>query len=533
MMMRSFARITIVVLIAAMWPAAAMAQDVPFSGVVVQDGVKIRAGAGRAYYVVGELKKGTIVNVDEVIFGWNKIVSPAGVHSYISKMYVDAKGNGDVGYVNTDRVEVKAGSIKGPGESYRGQVQLNRGDSVDILQEEGSFYRITPPKGAYVFLPPGSVRRADPSQLAEAQGDASQAAAESDAASDAADSADSTDNENAPSSTAASSGSTDSGDSDATADADENAAAAEGAQASTEASTSDDADAAADDDAGSERSSTAAADAQDTNDDEQVAVEPRQPTLRESLTQQPAAARSTSPDSEEDAAADALDADAMAAANAADEGTDADGTTRWTNGQATDTAGDPSVAAMDKGGMQTAAVSDQLKQLEARMVPLFMQPLEEQPIQEMIQAYETVQRQNLPTIDRKIVGLRLAVLKRNQELASALTRLHDSAGQPTPVTLPDAVPAADPDGPVTYDAVGRLLASSVYDGVHLPRMFRVVDPSSGRTILWVEPGGPVDPKQYLGKVVGLVGPQQYDPTLKFNILDVNRIDLLEAPSVTP
>lgn len=146
---------------AALVAAPAGAQDVPFTGQVVQEGVQARAGAGRRYYVVGEVPQGTRVRVDEVFYGWNKVVPPEGVYSYISKAFVDASGDGKTGTVTKDNQDVKAASVQAPGESYRVQTTLDRGDTVRIVGEEGSYYKIIPPDDAYVFLPPGSVQRVD------------------------------------------------------------------------------------------------------------------------------------------------------------------------------------------------------------------------------------------------------------------------------------------------------------------------------------------------------------------------------------
>ena len=135
-----------------------------FEGVVVEDDVKARAGSGRTFYIVGSVPKDTKVQVEDVLFGWNKIAAPQGMFSYISKAFVDAKGDGKTGQVNRDRAPVTAASLDGPGDSYRQQLELGKNDQVTIVGEEGSFYKILPPaiegKTAYVYLPPGSVRRA-------------------------------------------------------------------------------------------------------------------------------------------------------------------------------------------------------------------------------------------------------------------------------------------------------------------------------------------------------------------------------------
>lgn len=140
--------------------AGALAQEMPSKAVVIRNNTPIRAGAGRSFYIVGELSQGAQVTVEEVVFGWYKIQPPEGTFSYISRAFVDAFGDGQAGRINTNRAAVRTASINGPGESYRRQIDLLKGDTVQIVSEQGSFYKIIPPDGAYVFLPPGTVRDA-------------------------------------------------------------------------------------------------------------------------------------------------------------------------------------------------------------------------------------------------------------------------------------------------------------------------------------------------------------------------------------
>ncbi|CAN0364880.1 unnamed protein product, partial [Ectocarpus sp. 4 AP-2014] len=78
---------------------AAVAQDAPFTGVVTQNSVDIRSGAGLAFYVVGELGRNDVVRVEEVLFNntWYKIQVPQGIYSYVSKAFIDAQGDGSAG----------------------------------------------------------------------------------------------------------------------------------------------------------------------------------------------------------------------------------------------------------------------------------------------------------------------------------------------------------------------------------------------------------------------------------------------------
>jgi hypothetical protein len=93
-----------------------------------------------------------------------------------------------------------------------------------------------------------------------------------------------------------------------------------------------------------------------------------------------------------------------------------------------------------------------------------------------------------------------------------------------------------------YAAVGKLTASTVYDGVTLPKMFRVVSLDGfGRTVGYVAPTPDFEVESRLGMVVGIVGESRFDEALRLNIIKPERIDALtvrpggtiEAAPATP
>lgn len=463
------------------WQGIARAQEVPFTGIVVEDSVSVRAGAGRAYYVVGELKSGAIVQVEAVIFGWNKIKAPLGVHSYISKAFVDAQGDGKVGTVNSDRVEVKAASLQGPGPSYRGQVLLNKGDKVQIVASEGSYYKILPPADAFVFLPPGAVRRASGAEAAgqvpaePAQPATEQTPSEPEVTAEPVNQPAEPEAQPAP------------------------AMPAEPSNAAQEVA---------------EAVEPAAEAAQQTPADEATQVVEATEAVQEEASQQVAEAEAEAeqmPATQPQPVAMAeAQAEADSEASAADPGEQASEQAEQTVEQ-----------------VQTTAVSDQLRKVELQYLPVFNEPVDEQPIGEMIAAYEAVGgNPNLPRHDQRIVRLRLAALKRNKQIADALAQIK-SLRQASEVEAAETA-AAQPVQPANYDAVGKLMASSVYDGQTLPRMYRLVDPASGRTLAYLQPNEVTESRRLLGKVVGIEGPMRYDPALKLRVIEVKRIDLLEA-----
>jgi hypothetical protein len=173
---------------------------------------------------------------------------------------------------------------------------------------------------------------------------------------------------------------------------------------------------------------------------------------------------------------------------------------------------------------------DQLsfEQLEGVTESMADQPLEQQPIDELLVAYERLyQDAQLDASQRRQVLLQIIKLRRNAALAVTLREIAqvrqsiDSA----PVRV-ESEPL--PNASATqYDAVGQLMASGVYDGINLPRLYRVVSPSM-RTVSYVRPSDAIDATDMLGRIVGVIGPSRYDSALKMRVLEARRIDLLRA-----
>jgi hypothetical protein len=151
-------------------PSRVLAADFPYVGAVVEQAVDIYSGAGESYYKAGELRAGDLVEVHNHFHRWFKIAPPPGVTSYVQKAFVNRHGDGAAGTANSGRVVVTTASVTGPpGASYRQQRFLQKGQEVQIVDDVGDFFKIVPPQGAFVFLPPGSVRMATAEQIAAQQ----------------------------------------------------------------------------------------------------------------------------------------------------------------------------------------------------------------------------------------------------------------------------------------------------------------------------------------------------------------------------
>ncbi|MDY7107597.1 MAG: hypothetical protein SYC29_03080 [Planctomycetota bacterium] len=77
-----------------------------------------------------------------------------------------------------------------------------------------------------------------------------------------------------------------------------------------------------------------------------------------------------------------------------------------------------------------------------------------------------------------------------------------------------------------YAAVGRLVASTVYDGDRQPQLYRIQDASTGRTIAYLRPNEEFKLTEMLGQLAGIVGRKTYDEGLRLNLVEPQRIDLL-------
>ncbi len=82
------------------------------------------------------------------------------------------------------------------------------------------------------------------------------------------------------------------------------------------------------------------------------------------------------------------------------------------------------------------------------------------------------------------------------------------------------------DDHADYTAVGRLSTSRIYDGDRLPRLLRLQDPGSGRTVAYVHADEDHDLTAMIGQLIGVVGDRTYDGGLRLNLLRPRRVDVL-------
>jgi len=121
------------------------------SGVIISNAVFVRCGPGDNYYPTLKLDKGAKVKVVGAKFDWLKVVPPEGSFCYVARLYVDRHGDGSVGRVNKDAINVRAGSALSA-LKIGILCELNQGEEVEILGEEQEYFKIKPPTRAYLYI---------------------------------------------------------------------------------------------------------------------------------------------------------------------------------------------------------------------------------------------------------------------------------------------------------------------------------------------------------------------------------------------
>ena len=122
-----------------------------FAGVVNAADVYLRSGPGEAWYETQKLPQGTQVTVVGIKYDWLKIVPPAGSFCYVSKLYIDRRGDGSIGRATRSDINVRAGSSLNAMKTTV-LAQLNVGDEVKILGEQDEYYKIAPPEGTFFYV---------------------------------------------------------------------------------------------------------------------------------------------------------------------------------------------------------------------------------------------------------------------------------------------------------------------------------------------------------------------------------------------
>jgi len=112
------------------------------------------------------------------------------------------------------------------------------------------------------------------------------------------------------------------------------------------------------------------------------------------------------------------------------------------------------------------------------------------------------------------------VQKKKHELAAMRARMKEGADA-TAKAHAALIQSAE------YTAVGVVASSTVYDGESLPKLLRLQDPATNRTIAYLKPDEEFKLVNLIGNLIGVVGEKTYDGSLRLNIIEPKRTDVLQ------
>jgi SH3-like domain-containing protein len=123
-----------------------------FTGQINADAVNVRVDATAGSMIACVLSKGQLVEVVSEVYGWYKIHLPKAAPSYIKKNLVECINTASAKCFNAkvagDRVNIRLG----PSESSWILGKVDRLTVVNIMQDEGSWYKIEPVYQSYGWV---------------------------------------------------------------------------------------------------------------------------------------------------------------------------------------------------------------------------------------------------------------------------------------------------------------------------------------------------------------------------------------------
>jgi len=209
-------------------------------------------------------------------------------------------------------------------------------------------------------------------------------------------------------------------------------------------------------------------------------------------------------------------------------------------GTETDASGAAAVGAADTDATAPAEIDatprGRLDALEKAYAKLQNEPIESAeviPLRELYLALAAEAEVKVPGVARfassraEQLAIWSELQARRLKIAELSGRMKEGVGDAAAARL-----AADHTGP--YNAVGRLSASTIFEGSRLPKLMRLQDPATGRTIAYLKPDDEAfDLHSLLGQLIGIIGTTGYDAGLRLNVITPRRVDLLSPKGETP
>ncbi|MFH1063236.1 MAG: SH3 domain-containing protein [Candidatus Omnitrophota bacterium] len=113
------------------------AENQVFTGIINDNSVNIRSGPGVNFEILRKMDKDELVLVLGNELDWYKLKLPRNSKAYIHNQFIKM-GDTNYGYINTDRVNVRAGK----GTNFNVIGQLNANDLVEVIDQDNEWAQI-------------------------------------------------------------------------------------------------------------------------------------------------------------------------------------------------------------------------------------------------------------------------------------------------------------------------------------------------------------------------------------------------------
>jgi hypothetical protein len=191
-------------------------------------------------------------------------------------------------------------------------------------------------------------------------------------------------------------------------------------------------------------------------------------------------------------------------------------------------------AATQPGGLDANSTSQpaaptpaeaKFDQLEAQFAAASQKPVIDQPLPELISEYEKVTQEELPESLKRVADARLAGLKARQDAREQLVatrRSREDLQKRNQAILAERQELEERIKETQVDffaAVGTLRTSSLQQGPRGTTLYRLTDPDTGRTLVYVRTANAAQTATLLNQFVGVRGDVRKDPLLRLNVIE--------------
>jgi uncharacterized protein YgiM (DUF1202 family) len=122
-----------------------------FVGEVNAATVFVRSRASEDGLNTMKLSKGSRVTVVGIKGNWLKIQPPEGSFAYVPKSFIEMRADGTVGRANRETI-AHAGSDLNDLVSQPPLAKIEEGEDVQIIGQHNEYFKITPPKGSFLWI---------------------------------------------------------------------------------------------------------------------------------------------------------------------------------------------------------------------------------------------------------------------------------------------------------------------------------------------------------------------------------------------